>query len=300
VNDHSALPNTQIDSSQKNFNGLAQQCSLFERMMLVPGTPVLLVIRVLFRRNIALAFQIFMALVSVPSYGQAPAQTMNTTSSSLTMAFESPQAQSVSTLGEHRSPSPDAGNTGARPVAYVFPSAQARAKDFLGDLFSPTTLFAPAISAGIDQARPLKVGYPPDGYIGPGEHPAHGSVPEWGEGFSGYSKRYASRLGMNVIGLTGRYAIGEALHEDTTYHPCGCTGILPRTYHAITQTLIAHTSSGRSVPSIPTLVSGYGAAELATVAWYPSRYNATDALRGSYPVYISFAVKNIFKEFSHH
>jgi hypothetical protein len=300
ANDHSAFTNTQNHSCPTNFNGLDQQRPLFERMMLLRGTSVFLVIWALCKRGIALAPLILIALLSVQSYGQAPPQTSIASSSSSITEFDGPQAERPSTDREHPSESRNAGYSAGGPDAYRFPSAQARAKDFFNGVFTVGTLIGPAITAGIDQARPLKEGYPPDGFIGRGEHPAHGSVPEWGEGFSGYSKRYASRLGMNLIGVTGRYAIGEVLHEDTTYYPCTCTGIFPRTYHAISQTLVARTPRGRSVPSIPTLVSGYGAAELGTVAWYPSRYNASDALRTSYPVYINFAIKNLVKEFEHH
>jgi hypothetical protein len=299
VSGYCEFTHTQSHSCPTNFTGLTQQRYLFERVMLFPRISVFLVVRNLCKKNIALAPLVLMALLSSHSYGQAAPRTPMAQSSSSIGEIDGPQARRLSTDSEHASELRNARSESCSLDTYRFPSAQARARDFWDGVFTVGTLIGPAITAGIDQARPLKVGYPPDGFIGPGEHPAHGSVPEWGEGFSGYSKRYASRLGMNLTGVGGRYAIGEALHEDTTYHPCTCTGIFPRAYHALSQTLIAHTPGGRSVPSIPTLVSGYGAAELATVAWYPSRYNASDALRTSYPVYINFAIKNLVKEFEH-
>lgn len=187
-----------------------------------------------------------------------------------------------------------------RPVVYDFPSSQERRKAFLIDLFGPGAFIDPAFQATFDQLHSLKVGYPPDGYPGSGAHPGHGEVPEWSEGFDGYSKRYASRFGMGILGTTSRYGIGELLHQDVSYHACQCRGAFPRAYHAVTQSLIAYTQSGRPVPSVAVLVSPYIAAEVATVAWYPARYNASDALRTSTPLYFGLVIKNLINEFKRH
>lgn len=184
----------------------------------------------------------------------------------------------------------------ARSGNYVFPSPTERRKAFLTDFVGPGAFIAPVFQSIADQTFPLKVSYPRDGYPGPGAHPEHGAIPEWSEGFDGYTKRYASRFGMGLIGTATRYGIGELLRQDVTYHPCQCTGILPRSFHAITQAFIAHTSSGRSVPSIAALISPFVGAEVATVAWYPARYNASDALRTSTALYLSLPLKNLVKE----
>ena len=73
--------------------------------------------------------------------------------------------------------------------AYSFPSARQRERHFLIDLVGPTAFIAPAFESGIDRVRPLRVGFPSDVATGPGNHPAHGDVPEWGEGVQGYAKR---------------------------------------------------------------------------------------------------------------
>ena len=120
---------------------------------------------------------------------------------------------------------------------------------FLKEFFGPGAFIAPVFQAIGDQTFPLKVSYPSDGYVAPGAHPEHGLIPEWREGFNGYTKRYASRFGMGLTGTSVRYGIGELLHQDVSYHPCECTGTLPRAFHAITQAYIARTTRGRSVPS---------------------------------------------------
>jgi hypothetical protein len=145
--------------------------------------------------------------------------------------------------------------------------------------------------------RPLKVGYPSDGFMAPGNHPAHGDVPEWGEGAQGYAKRYADRFGQGLVGTTSRYALGEILREDVTYHRCQCTGLLPRTAHAFLGAYTAHTRSGHAVPSLPAVASPFVASEVAVAAWYPGRYNASDALRISVLNYVAAPFKNLFAEF---
>jgi hypothetical protein len=183
---------------------------------------------------------------------------------------------------------------------YSFPVASARAKAYVTALVGPEAFIGAAFPSIVDEAQSLKVGYPSDGYIAAGKHPAHGIVPEWGEGADGFAKRYASRFGMGLVTTTSRYGLGEALRQDVSYHRCECTGILPRTYHAITQSMIAHTRSGRSVPSLSALVSPFVGAEVATVAWYPSRYNVSDALRTSAPLYYNLAIGNLVDEFGKH
>lgn len=185
-------------------------------------------------------------------------------------------------------------------AGFVFHDFPTRRKAYLSDLVGPGAFLSAAFQAGSDQGLALKVGYPSDGYIGTGKHPAHGAVPEWGEGANGYAKRYASRFGMGLVGTTSRYGLGELLRQDVSYHACQCVGVLPRAYHAFAQSLVAHTQSGRAIPSLPALVSPFIAAEVATVAWYPARYNASDALRTSAPLYYGLPLKNLIEEFRKH
>lgn len=181
--------------------------------------------------------------------------------------------------------------------AHLFPSARQRERHLLFDLVGPTAFITPTFQAGIDSARPLKVGFPSDGAYGPGNHPAHGDVPEWGEGAQGYAKRYADRLGQGLVGTTSRYALGEILREDVTYHRCQCRGILHRTAHAFLGAYTAHTHNGRAVLSLPAVASPFIASEVAVAAWYPSRYNSSDALRVSVLNYVAAPFKNLFAEF---
>jgi hypothetical protein len=65
----------------------------------------------------------------------------------------------------------------------------------------------------------------------------------------------------------------------------------------LSQAFIAHTQSGRGVPSLPAIVSPFAASEVAVAAWYPSRFNSSDALRVSIPLFVGVPVKNLVAEF---
>jgi hypothetical protein len=138
--------------------------------------------------------------------------------------------------------------------SFVFPTIAHRGASFLSDVAGADAFFGPAFQAAADQAQSLKVEFPLDGAPGAGKHPAHGMVPEWGEGFAGYEKRYAARFGMNLLSTSSRYAMGELLREDVTYHPCECNGILRRSAHAVTQSFVVRTRRGTVVPSTPCCV----------------------------------------------
>jgi hypothetical protein len=223
------------------------------------------------------------ATIDAPSYVRLARFEQSTTSSSLDPSIEAPQASpSVPAPTTHR---------------VTFPTFQQREHAYFYDLIGPGAFISAAVKATVDQTHPLSVGYPSDGYSPVGKHPAHGVVPEWGEGADGYAKRYASAFGMGLIGTTTRYGLGELLREDVSYHRCECTGVLPRTEHALLQSFVAHTQSGRAVPSIPALVSPFVAAEAGVAAWYPARYNVSDALRTSSGLYYVLPVKNLIDEF---
>ena len=186
---------------------------------------------------------------------------------------------------------------------HAFPTFQQRRKSYLYDLIGPGAFIGAAVLTFADQTRSLKVGYPNNGfpypgYQGPEKHPAHGAPPEWGQGVEGFSKRYASNFGMSFIATTTRYSFGEILRQDVSYHPCSCSGTAPRVMHAMTQSFVARTRSGKVVVSIPAIVSPFVAAEIGVVGWYPSRFNASDSLRVSSGFYIGLPIGNLLKEFT--
>jgi hypothetical protein len=102
---------------------------------------------------------------------------------------------------------------------------------------------------------------------------------------------------MNLTTKTTEFSLGAVLHEDVAYHRCDCSGLFPRTAHAFVSVLSARTTSGRTVFSVPALVSPYAGSFTAVNAWYPSRYEPADAFRIRNMSFVFKAGGNLIGEF---
>jgi hypothetical protein len=167
-----------------------------------------------------------------------------------------------------------AGNTVA---PYTFPNSHQQFRNYLYSTFGPPAFIASAVGAGLDQRKPVP--------------------PEWDSGAQGYAERYGWRFGMQLVSQTTAYSLGALTHEDVAYHRCACAGLLPRTTHAFVSTLTARTGSGRTVFSVPALVSPYAGSFTAVNAWYPARYEPGDALRIGSMSFVFKAAGNLVGEF---
>jgi hypothetical protein len=165
----------------------------------------------------------------------------------------------------------------ANPATYTFPDSQQQFRNYLYSTFGPPAFISSAVGAGLDQRKPA---------------PA-----EWDSGAQGYAERYGWRFGMQLVTQTTAYSLGALTHEDVAYHRCACTGLLPRTTHAFVSTLTARTISGRTVFSVPALVSPYAGSFAAVNAWYPARYEPADALRIGSMSFVFKAAGNLVGEF---
>jgi hypothetical protein len=197
----------------------------------------------------------------------------------LVLAASASPAQPLSLADPNVSSSPIAGSTLARPdLSYTRPTQTTKIHNYVFDAFGPYPIAGAALTAGIGQYS--------------------NSPPEWGQGAEGYSKRFVSDFGIAAVSTTTRYALAEALKEDTLYYRCECTGVLPRLRHAVVSTFTARRGEdGHRVFSIPALVAPYAGTMTAVYAWYPGRYDATDSLRmGNYNLLVYMA-GNIALEF---
>ena len=95
---------------------------------------------------------------------------------------------------------------------------------------------------------------------------------EWGQGGSGYGKRFGSTVACS--GIHGAMVLGldSTLHEDPRYFRSDGGGFWKRTGHAFRGTLLTRTDRGTEPISIWRLGSDYGAAYLSN-QWYPGRLN---------------------------
>jgi hypothetical protein len=161
--------------------------------------------------------------------------------------------------------------------AYAFPDGKQQFRNYLYSAFGPPALISSAIGAGLDQNKP--------------------APPEWDSGAKGYGERYGWRFGMQLISQTTAYSSSALVHEDVTYHRCECNGFVRRGGHALISTLTAKTASGRTVFSVPALVSPYAGSFAAMNAWYPGRYEPADAFRIGSTSFLFKAVGNLVGEF---
>lgn len=164
--------------------------------------------------------------------------------------------------------------------AYVFPTKDERLKRYLWQTFGPLSLVGIGVAAGIDQHQK--------------------DPPEWGQGASGYGKRYASRFGQYGIEQTVTYGVSEALRLDTGFVKSNRTGFGPRLQDALAQNITSRTRSGKRIISAPRLAGAYVGGIIPAVTWYPSRFSYKDGLReGTYSLAIGFGV-NVLREFIFH
>jgi hypothetical protein len=163
-------------------------------------------------------------------------------------------------------------------LTYIRPNGKTKLHNYVFDAFGPYPIVGAGLAAGINQA--------------------YNTPPEWKQGAAGYSKRFGSDFGIAAVSTTTRYALAQALKEDTLYYRCECKGIFPRMRHAVISTLTArHRNDGHRVFSFSSLIAPYAGSMTAVYAWYPGRYNGKDALRmGNYAM-LGYVGANVGLEF---
>ena len=95
---------------------------------------------------------------------------------------------------------------------------------------------------------------------------------EWGQGGSGYGKRFLSTGACSGIHSALAFGLDSTLHEDPRYFRSTGGGFFRRTGHAFRGTILTRTDQGTETLSIWRLGSAYGAAYLSN-QWYPGRLN---------------------------
>lgn len=189
------------------------------------------------------------------------------------------KAQSLADAADPSSTATTSSATPAQPdVTYTRPTQSTKLHNYLFDTFGPYPILGAGFAAGINQV--------------------YNTPPEWQQGTEGYAKRFGSNFGIAAVSTTTRYGLAQAFREDTVYYRCECTGVFPRLRHAVISTVTArHGNDGHRVFSFPSLIAPYAGTMTAVYAWYPSRYDARDALRmGNYTL-LSYVGGNIGLEF---
>jgi len=163
-------------------------------------------------------------------------------------------------------------------LTYFRPTERTKVSNYAFDAFGPYPIVGAGVAAGINQWS--------------------NSPPEWGQGATGFGKRFGSDFGIAAIGTSTRYGLAEAFREDTLYYRCECSGPFPRLRHAVISTLTGrHGEDGHRVFSFSAIAGPYAGSMIAVYAWYPDRFGAKDAFRmGNYNL-LAYMGGNIALEF---
>jgi hypothetical protein len=195
------------------------------------------------------------------------------------LATLSTLAKAQSQAGSGGSSSTAVSTAPAQPdLTYVRPTEKTKLKNYFFDTVGPYPIVGAALAAGINQAD--------------------NTPPEWKQGAEGYGRRFGSNFGIAAVSTTTRYALAEALHEDTLYYRCECKGFFPRLSHAVISTFTARRGDdGHRIFSFPALVAPYAGTMTAVYGWYPDRYGPKDGFRmGNYSL-LGYVGGNIALEF---
>jgi hypothetical protein len=95
---------------------------------------------------------------------------------------------------------------------------------------------------------------------------------EWGQGSSGYGKRFASTMACSALHSALAFGLDTTLHQDPRYFRSTQTGFWRRTGHAFRGTIVTRTDKGGETLSTWRIGSAYGAAFISN-QWYPGRLN---------------------------
>ncbi len=133
--------------------------------------------------------------------------------------------------------------------------------------------------------------------VSAGYHQWTDSPREWGQGSSGYMKRFGSSVASSGVRAALAFGLDSALHQDPRYYRSQSAGFWPRTKHALRGTILTRTDSGGETFSTWRVGSAYGASFIAN-QWYPDRLNTVrhGFVGGSTRLGFDFG-KNVLAEF---
>lgn len=128
---------------------------------------------------------------------------------------------------------------------------------------------------------------------------ASNSPPDWGDGFGGYGRRFASRFGQFAIQNTLSAAGDYLLQYEPRYERCRCSGGWRRTRHALIRNFVTYDKTERNIrPRIALYAGAMGAGMIAST-WKPE---PRDPWRNGYQSMLTQAVfgclSNVIGEFA--
>jgi hypothetical protein len=99
----------------------------------------------------------------------------------------------------------------------------------------------------------------------------HDTYPEWGDGFDGFMKRYASRQGEFIL-QNSVIALGDgALGWEPRYDRCRCKGFWARTRHALSRNFVTYARDEKSLRPQVFPYLGAFTGSVAATTWTPGQ-----------------------------
>lgn len=148
---------------------------------------------------------------------------------------------------------------------------------YLLSLAGPATLFTEASAAGLSQAI--------------------NSPWQWGQGASGYGKRFANDMAYNGVRCSLAYLSSNLLHEDDRYFASEDRRTWPRIRHAVVSVFAAHKNNGDTVFATSSLI-GIAGASVISRAWVPDSWQNGSSVARSMGISIAGSAGfNLAREF---
>jgi len=123
------------------------------------------------------------------------------------------------------------------------------------------------------------------------------SPTEWGDGGSGYVKRWGSNYAASAIGDATKYAVAHVFNHDPSFTRCECVGFLRRVRHAVNSPFMARKRDGKRVLSAASLAGILAGDVVPAATWYPAPLGTRDGLKHAGTDLISKIGVDVVKEF---
>lgn len=107
--------------------------------------------------------------------------------------------------------------------------------------------------------------------LGAGLEQASNSIPQYGQGFQGYAKRYVTAYADNAVeNVIASAALPSLLHQDPRYYQLGHGGFARRSLHAFSRLFITRTDSGGEQFNYSEVLGAGMAAAISDYGYHPS------------------------------
>lgn len=120
---------------------------------------------------------------------------------------------------------------------------------------------------------------------------------EWGKGWNGYGKRYASNFGEFMIQEGVTEGLAAIMKRPLDYTPCRCRGTDGRIGHALAGAVTDQMPNGKHPIAIPRIVGAYAGAYAQSTWWPGSRSRANQTLLNGTTSLAIGGLINLFHEF---